>query len=44
LGTTALGLIAAIPAAIAYQYYAKKADDLYNKLDENRIELKSQNK
>ncbi len=44
LGTTALGLIAAIPAAIAFQYYAKKADDLYNKLDESRIELKSQNK
>ena len=42
LGTTALGLIAAIPAAIAYQYYAKRADDLYNKLDENRTELKAQ--
>lgn len=44
LGTTALGLIAAIPAAIAYQYYAKRSDELYNRLDENRIELKSQNK
>lgn len=32
LGTTALGLIAAIPAAIAYQYFSKRADDLYNKL------------
>lgn len=44
LGTTALGLIAAIPAAIAYQYYAKRADDLYNRLDEQRTELKSQHK
>ncbi len=42
LGTTALGLIAAIPAAIAYQYYAKRADDLYNKLEESCTELKSQ--
>jgi biopolymer transport protein TolQ len=33
LGTTALGLIAAIPAAIAYQYFSKKADDLYNELE-----------
>ena len=32
LGTTALGLIAAIPAAIAYQVFTKKADDLYEKL------------
>ena len=44
LGTTALGLIAAIPAAIAYQYYAKKADDLYNKLDESRTELRAEHK
>ena len=44
LGTTALGLIAAIPAAIAYQFYAKKADDLYNHLDETRTELKSHRK
>ena len=44
LGTTALGLIAAIPAAIGYQYYAKKADTLYNKLDENCTELKAQHK
>ena len=29
LGTTALGLIAAVPAAIAHQYFAKKSDDLY---------------
>ena len=42
LGTTALGLIAAIPAAIAYQCYAKRADDLYNHLDEQCTELKSQ--
>ena len=32
LGTTALGLIAAIPAAIAYQVFTKKSDDLYEKL------------
>jgi biopolymer transport protein ExbB/TolQ len=32
LGTTALGLIAAIPAAIAHQCFAKKSDDLYDKL------------
>ena len=32
LGTTALGLIAAIPAAIAQQIFAKKADDLYDRL------------
>ena len=44
LGTTALGLIAAIPAAIAYQYFAKKSDELYNRLDESRTELKSQHK
>ena len=44
LGTTALGLIAAIPAAIAYQCYAKRADDLYNRLDEQCTELKSQHK
>ena len=33
LGTTALGLIAAIPAAIAHQYFTKKSDDLYERLD-----------
>ena len=32
LGTTVLGLIAAIPAAIAYQVFTKKSDDLYEKL------------
>ena len=32
LGTTALGLIAAIPAAIGYQVFTKKSDDLYAKL------------
>ena len=32
LGTTALGLIAAIPAAIAHQIFTKRADDLYEKL------------
>lgn len=33
LGTTALGLIAAIPAAIAYQVYSRKSDDLYERLE-----------
>ena len=33
LGTTALGLVAAIPAAIGYQVFTKKSDDLYNDLD-----------
>jgi biopolymer transport protein ExbB/TolQ len=32
LGTTVLGLMAAIPAAIAYQYFSKKSDVLYNRL------------
>jgi len=32
LGTTALGLIAAIPAAIGYQVFTKKSDDLYDDL------------
>ena len=41
LGTTALGLIAAVPAAIAYQYFARKADDLYDRLDDVRKEIKS---
>lgn len=40
LGTTALGLIAAVPAAVAYQYFTKRADDLYDRLDEVRKELK----
>lgn len=40
LGTTALGLIAAVPAAIAYQYFVKKADDLYDSLTETCKELK----
>ena len=39
LGTTALGLIAAVPAAIAHQYFAKKADDLYDRLDDARKEM-----
>ena len=39
LGTTALGLIVAIPAAIAYQYFAKKSDGLYNELDDARREI-----
>ncbi|MDR1826498.1 MAG: MotA/TolQ/ExbB proton channel family protein [Rickettsiales bacterium] len=33
LGTTVLGLMVAIPAAIAYQYFSKKSDDLYNRLN-----------
>ena len=32
LGTTALGLVAAIPAAIGYQVFTKKSDDLYESL------------
>jgi len=34
LGTTALGLIAAVPAAIAYNVFSKKADELYDDLNE----------
>lgn len=40
LGTTALGLIAAVPAAIAYQYFSKKSDDLYDRLIESCKEMK----
>jgi biopolymer transport protein TolQ len=40
LGTTALGLIAAVPAAIAHQYFAKKSDDLYDNLIQDVRELK----
>lgn len=40
LGTTALGLIAAIPAAIAYGAFAKRADDLYDKFEEQVKEMK----
>ena len=40
LGTTTLGLIAAIPAAIGYSVYSKKADDLYDRLVESVKELK----
>ncbi len=40
LGTTALGLIAAVPAAIAHQFFAKKSDDLYDKLTQDVRELK----
>lgn len=40
LGTTALGLIAAVPAAIAYSVFSKKSDDLYDKLEESVKELK----
>ncbi len=41
LGTTALGLIAAVPAAIAYQYFSKKSDTLYDMLTERVKELKA---
>lgn len=41
LGTTALGLIAAVPAAVAYQYFTKRADDLYDNLDDARKEMKT---
>ncbi len=44
LGTTALGLIAAVPAAIAYQYFSKKSDDLYDSLTESCKELRSKHK
>lgn len=40
LGTTALGLIVAVPAAIAYNVFSKKSDDLYDKLDESVKEFK----
>lgn len=40
LGTTALGLIAAVPAAIAYQYFSRKSDDLYDALEDSRKEMK----
>jgi len=33
LGATALGLFVAIPAAVFYQYFSKKSDDFYNKLE-----------
>ena len=36
LGTTVLGLMVAIPAAVAYQYFAKKSDDLYNELNDGQ--------
>lgn len=40
LGETALGLFVAIPAAIFYQYFSKRADALYNKLDTAAAEMK----
>ena len=40
LGTTALGLIAAVPAAIAYSVFSKKSDNLYDELEETVKELK----
>lgn len=40
LGTTALGLIAAVPAAIAYNVFSKKSDELYDLLDDKVKELK----
>ena len=44
LGTTALGLIAAVPATIAYQYFIKKVDNLYDDLDDARREMQSARK
>jgi len=44
LGTTALGLIAAIPAAIGYQYFMRRADDLYDRLEDARIDAGQKNK
>ena len=41
LGTTALGLIAAVPAAIAYNVFSKKSDDLYDSLDDAVKEMKN---
>lgn len=41
LGTTALGLIAAVPAAIAYNIFSKKSDDLYDVLADKVKEIKS---
>ena len=40
LGETALGLFVAIPAAISYQYFSKKSDELYNKIENQAKELK----
>lgn len=40
LGTTALGLIAAVPAAIAYNVFSKKADDLYDSFEDSVKEMK----
>ena len=40
LGTTALGLIAAVPAAIAYNVFSKKSDDLYDALEDQVKEMK----
>lgn len=41
LGTTALGLIAAVPAAVAYYYFGKKSDDLYDRLTEKCKDMKA---
>ena len=38
LGTTVLGLMVAIPAAIAYQYFSKKSDDLFNGLTNGKTQ------
>lgn len=40
LGTTALGLIAAVPAAIAYNVFSKYSDDLYDRLSDSVKEMK----
>jgi biopolymer transport protein ExbB/TolQ len=36
LGTTVLGLIVAIPAAVFYQYFSQKSDNLYNELSNEK--------
>ncbi len=40
LGETALGLFVAIPAAISYQFFSKKSDELYTKLEAKAKEKK----
>jgi len=44
LGTTALGLIAAVPAAIAYGVFSKKSDELFDRLSETVVELEHKHK
>jgi biopolymer transport protein TolQ len=39
LGTTAMGLIVAIPATIAYHYFSRRSDELYDQIDNMRKDL-----